>query len=111
MKAIVAGPDRGIADALQAQTDTVARLDGIITGDRLRDAGVAEADLFVLTDATEATAISVSLDINPDLRVVAYVSESLPEFASAQADLVVQPDILPPDAVAEELAGNGPDLE
>lgn len=110
MKAIVAGPDRGLADALRTQGVEVARLDGIITGRRLREAGVEDADLFVLTDPGEATAVSVALDLNPRLRVVAYVPESLPEFASAQVDLVIQPDALAPDVVAEELAGNGPAL-
>jgi hypothetical protein len=103
MKAIVAGPTRGIADALEAEGVAVARLDGVITGERLDAAGVTEAELFVLTDAEEATAIPVALEANPGLRVVAYVPDSLPEFASAQADLVVQPGVLDAAIVAEEL--------
>lgn len=110
MNAVVAGPDRDIADALEAQGVTVSRLDGTITGPRLEAAGIGDADLFVLTDAGEAAAVPVARELNPGIRTVAYTPASLPEFASAVVDLAVSPGVLPAEAVAEELAGNGPDL-
>jgi len=110
MNAVVAGPDRGIADALEGQGVTVSRLDGTITWPRLEQAGIGTAELFVLTAAGEATAIPVARELNPELRVVVYTPESLPEFASAAADLAVTPGLLAAETVAEELAGNGPDL-
>ncbi|MFB6218368.1 MAG: CTP synthetase [Halobacteriaceae archaeon] len=110
MKAVVAGPDRGIADALEAEGVAVSRLDGAVTAAGLEAAGIADADLFVLTDAEEATAIPVARELNPGLRLVAYAPASLPEFAGAQVDLAVRPGVLDAAAVAEELAGTGPDL-
>lgn len=104
--AIVAGPDaEGLADALETHGVPVTRLDGVVTGDALRTAGIDGAALFVLTDLEEATSIAVAKDLNPDVRVVVYSRESLPEFATAQTDLAVDPDLLAADVVAEELAG------
>ncbi len=51
----------------------------------------------------QATSIAAATDLNPDLRVVVYAEGSLPDFASRQTDLVVDPDLLGSDAVAEEL--------
>jgi hypothetical protein len=39
------------------------------------------------------------------VRAVAYLGDSLPEFARPQTDLVVDPALLDVDAVAEELVG------
>ncbi|QLG61532.1 DUF7126 family protein [Halorarum salinum] len=104
--AIVAGPDEDdLGDALEAQDLEVTRLDGVVTGDALRGADVDGAALFVLTDVGEATSIAVAKELNPDVRVVVYARESLPEFAAAQADLAVDPELLEADVVAEELAG------
>lgn len=104
--AIVAGPDEdGLADALEGHDVPVTRLDGVVNGDALREADIDGAALFVLTDLEEATSIAVAKELNPDVRVVVYARESLPEFAAAQADLAVDPELLGPDVVAEELAG------
>ncbi|MFB6129925.1 MAG: CTP synthetase [Salinigranum sp.] len=105
MKALVSGPDdRGLGDALAALGVETIRIEGPATRDSLAEAGLADADLFVLTDMSDASAIPVAKDRNPDVRVVAYSTDSLPEFARGQADLAVDPDLLGPDVVAEELA-------
>lgn len=105
-RAIIAGPDpEGLADALANAGSAVERLEGVLTAEALEAAGVADADLLVLTEAAEATAIPVAKDLNADVRVVFYSHDSLPEFAKGQADLAVDPDLLGPDVVAEELVG------
>lgn len=103
MIVLVTGTDaHGLSGELEALGATVHRAD---VGNRpaLEEAGVIDADLFVLTEVEQATAIPVAKDLAPDLRVVVYADGSLPDFARGQADLVVDPDLLGPDAVAEEL--------
>ncbi|WP_251342476.1 DUF7126 family protein [Haloplanus halophilus] len=104
-RAILAGPDdAGLGTALEAEGIEVTRVEGVLTGSVLDDAGLADADLFVLTDLDEATAISVAKDRNPDVRVVVYCHDTLPEFARGQADLAMDPALFGVDMVAEELA-------
>jgi len=104
MRAIVVGADAdGIADALEAEGADVTRLDGVASGQRLEDAGAADADLLVLTDVGEATAIPVARELNPDLRTVAYTGDGVPEFVKGVLDLTVDPALLDATAVAEEL--------
>ena len=98
MKVIVAGPDEfDIAAAAEAEGHDVANRPA------LEDAGVHEADAYVLTEIEQATTISVAKDLNPDLKVVVYAAGSLPDFATRQTDLMVDPDLLDPEAVAAEL--------
>ncbi|MFB6154097.1 MAG: CTP synthetase [Halodesulfurarchaeum sp.] len=106
MKAVIAGPDRGIGDALADNGVEVVRVDGLATGDSLDAADIAGADLLVLTDIEEATAVPVAKDRNPALRIVFFTPDSLPEFVRGQLDLSVDPALLGPDAVAEELVGS-----
>ena len=103
MRAIVVGADADIADALEAEGADVTRLDGVASGQRLEDAGAADADLLVLTDVGEATAIPVARELNPDLRTVAYTGDGVPEFVKGVLDLTVDPALLDATAVAEEL--------
>jgi len=104
LTAVVAGPDsEGLGDELESHDVTVSRIDGAVTGDTLDDAGIDDAALFVLTDTAEATGIAVAKDRNPDVRAVVYATESLPEFAKGQADLAVDPELLSPAVVADEL--------
>jgi hypothetical protein len=105
MQAVIVGPDRGIAAALADQGVETIRVQGIATGDSLDDAGLADADLLVITDAEEATAVPVAKDRNPDVRIVFYTPDAVPEFVKGQLDLAVDPDLLSPDVVAEELVG------
>jgi hypothetical protein len=105
MRAVIAGADGdGLGDALEAEGVEVTRVEGIATAESLEAAGIDDADLFVLTDVDDATAVPVAKDRNPGLRIVFYARESLPEFVSGQADLAVDPELLGPDVVAEELA-------
>jgi hypothetical protein len=103
-RAIVAGPDNdGLGTALADQGADVEWIDGIANREALERAGIIDAGLFVLTDVRQATAIPIAKEGHPDLRVIIYARESLPEFASRQADLLVDPDLLDPETVAEEL--------
>ncbi|WP_117594639.1 DUF7126 family protein [Haloprofundus halophilus] len=104
MKAILCGPDEnGLADALTDEGVELTRIDGVVTRPALEDAGVVDAALVVLTDVAEATAIPLAKELNPDVRVVVYANQSLPEFAKGQADLAVDPKLLSASVVAEEL--------
>jgi hypothetical protein len=104
MKAVVAGPDTdGLGDALEASGSTVNRAGGTAARPALEEAGIVDADLFVLTDAGLATAIPVAKDLNPNVRVVVYAYDSLPEFARGQAGHIVDPRLLDAETVAEEL--------
>jgi hypothetical protein len=104
MKVVVAGADdERVAVALERAGAEVRRVDGIATRESLAAVGIEEADVFLLTDMTDATAISVAKDANPDVRVVTYATDSLPEFARAQADLALDPALFSPELVAEEL--------
>ncbi len=103
---LIAGPDRGLQEELEAQGATVERISDVVTRERLLDAGVESADLFVLTDITEATAIPIAVEANPDAKIVVYSPDSMPEFVRGQVDLALDPAVLPADVVAEELLEN-----
>ena len=105
MQAVIVGPDRGIAAALADQGVETVGVQGIATGDSLDEAGLVDADLLVITDAEEATAVPVAKDRNPDVRIVFYTPDADPEFVKGQLDLAVDPDLLSPGVVAEELVG------
>jgi len=103
MKVVIVGSDPdGITDALSEEGHTLTVAD---IGNRpgLEEAGVLDAEVYLLTEMAQATSIAVAKDLNPDLRVVVYAEGSLPDFASRQTDLVVDPNLLGPDTVAEEL--------
>jgi len=104
MQVIVAGADESeIADPIDAEGHDVTAID-VADGTSLADAGIENADVYLLTEMAQATSIAVAKDHNPDVRVVVYAEGSLPEFATRQADLVIDPALLDPEAVAEELA-------
>lgn len=101
---VLAGPDEdGLAPALTAAGADVFQIEGIPTGEQLAAANVGHAEVYVLTDVEEATSIAVAKDQNPGIRAVVYSRDSLPEFARAQVDLVVDPALLEPNVVATEL--------
>jgi len=106
MHAILVGPETALAAALRDQGVETTRIDGPASATALEEAGLADADLLVVTDVTEATAIPVAREANPDVRVVIYSEETMPEFVRGQVDLAVAPGVLGPDAIAEELAGD-----
>ncbi|MFW5949928.1 MAG: DUF7126 family protein [archaeon] len=103
MKVIVTGTDQhGIADAIEAESHTVTTVD-IGNGESLDEAGIEATDVYLVTEMAQATSIAVAKELNPDLRIVVYADGSLPEFATRQADLVIDPELLDVEAVAEEL--------
>ena len=106
LKVLVAGPDSdGLGEAAADLGAEVVRVEGFASAESLDDAGLPDADVLVLTDMDDAAAISVAKEANPDVKVVTYADESLPEYARRQADLAVDPALLGPEAVAEELVG------
>lgn len=105
---IVAGPDEhGLGEAFEAEGATVTRIPDVVSAATLEDADIHDAAVLVLTDTGEATAIPIAKERNPDVRAVAYAEGSLPESMAAIADLSVDPRLMDPDVVAEELLGEG----
>jgi hypothetical protein len=103
MNVIVAGTDdHDIAAAIESEGHSVARVD-IANRPALEEAGIHETAVLVLTEIEQATAIAVAKDLNADLKVVIYSEGSLPDFASRQADMMVDPELLDAEAVAAEL--------
>ena len=101
---IIAGPDTPeIGPALEVAGATVTQIPGPVTTSRLRSAGIETADTFVLTDVTEATGIPLAKELNADIQAVAYSELSLPESMKGVADLAIDPNLMDPTIVAEEL--------
>jgi Trk K+ transport system NAD-binding subunit len=107
MNAILVGPDRGLGEALESAGVSLARIDGPGTGGALESAGVGGADLLVVTDVGEATAVPIAKEANPGITAVIYAPDTMPEFVRGQVDLAVDPELLAPDVVATELATDG----
>ena len=104
MKAIVAGADpEGIGEELEALGVAVTRVDSPVFAEALEEAGIAEADLFVLTDLDDGISVTLAKEANPDVRAVCFGSGDLPESVGGTVDLVVDPSLLGAEAVAEEL--------
>jgi hypothetical protein len=103
MTVIVAGPDQhGITDALEARDIAVTRVD-IADRETLEAASATTARAYVLTEVAQATSIPVAKELNEDLTMLVYADGSLADFARPQADLVLDPDLFDPAAVAAEL--------
>jgi Trk K+ transport system NAD-binding subunit len=99
---VVGTDDHDMATAIDEAGFAVTSVD---IGNRpaLEEAGIVEAGVFVLTEVEQATAVPVAKDLNQDLKVVVYTDDSLPDFARGQTDLVLDPALFDPSAVAEEL--------
>lgn len=103
-KVVIAGGDPdGVGDALERRGAIVHHAEGTANRPALEEAGILDADVLVLTDAGLATSVTVALDCNPDLRVVIYTRDSVPEFIRGQAGHIVDPALLDADTIAEEL--------
>ena len=101
---IVAGPDEhGVGEELSALGATVSRIEDVVSTATLEAAGIDEATYLVLTDVEEATGIPVAKELNPAITVVTYADTSLPAFVAAVADLAVDPALVGPIVVAEEV--------
>jgi hypothetical protein len=106
--AVIAGPGaEGMIAALEAEDVAVTDAGDLANRPALEEAGIVDADVLILTDTSLATAIPIAKDLNDGLRIVVYASHSLPEFAKAQADILLDPELFEPAAVAEELAAGG----
>ena len=102
---ILAGDDAdGLAAELASLGAEVVRVEGIATRESLDAAGLDDAHTLVLTEMDDASAIPVAKEANTEVRIVTYSHDSLPEFARGQADLAIDPALLSPDVVADELA-------
>jgi hypothetical protein len=102
--AIVAGPDEdGLGTALESQGVEVTRVDGILSRPALEEAGIDDADLYVLTDVGQATTIPIVCDLNDRVRTVVYSTDTVPEFVRGQLDFAVDPQLMTAGLVAEEL--------
>ena len=101
---IVAGEDPdGLGAALEERGADVTYAAGTANRPALEEAGIVDADVLVVTDADLATSVPIAVDLNPDLRVVVYARDSVPEFVKGQAGHIVDPDLLSPGTVAEEI--------
>jgi voltage-gated potassium channel Kch len=104
MTVLLVGPeDRGLEAAFTSLGCEVLRLRDVATAETLERAGVESADILVLTDPGDATAVPIALERNPDLRTVIYSPDGIPEFVRGQLDLALDPRVLDPEMVAEEL--------
>jgi len=105
-RAVILGADEhGLGDALADEGVSLTRLAGPTTRDGLREAGIEETDLLVVTETALATAIPVARELAADLRVVVYAGGTVPEFVRGQPALIVDPDLMAAGTVAEELVG------
>ncbi|MFW5964844.1 MAG: DUF7126 family protein [Natronomonas sp.] len=103
-KVVIAGGDPDeLGAALAERGADVSYADGTANRPALEEAGIVDADTLVVTDAGLATSIAVAKDLNPDLRIVVYTRDSVPEFAKGQAGHIVDPELLDAATVAEEI--------
>jgi Trk K+ transport system NAD-binding subunit len=101
---VIAGTDPDdLGGALEDRGAAVSYAEGTADRSALEEAGIVDADTLVLTDAGLATSVTVALDRNPDLRIVIYARDSVPEFIKGQAGHILDPALLDSDTVAEEL--------
>ncbi|MEF8778999.1 MAG: CTP synthetase [Natronomonas sp.] len=101
---VIAGSDPDdLGAALENLGATVRYAEGTADRSALEEAAIEDADMFVVTDAGLATSVSVALDCNPGLRIVMYTRDTVPDFIKGQAGHIVDPTLLDPETVAEEL--------
>lgn len=103
---VVAGPDPvGVADRLIAAGREVNRIPERATRSRLEAAGIDGAVALILTDPADGTAIPIANELESSVRVIVYATGQVPAFARHQADLLLDPDVVPLELLIEELAG------
>lgn len=100
---VVTGTDtHSIAETIDEAGFAVSVAD-VGNRDALEAADIGDADIYVLTEAAQATSVPVAKDLNPDLKVVVYTEESLSDFALPQTDLILDPALFDPEEVTAEL--------
>ncbi|MGM0371695.1 MAG: DUF7126 family protein [Halobacteriota archaeon] len=100
--AIIVGPDRGLEAALGAHDVTTTRIETPASAADLDAAGIDDASLFFLTDGAEATLVPVAREHHPELRIVWYATQAVPEFVTRQLDLGVDPELADAAFLVEE---------
>ena len=101
---IIAGTETSdIGTALAERGPSVTHVPAPVTDGALAEAGLGEADLFVLTAQEEATAIPIVREQRPDITIVVYNEAGVPDFASHLADLIIDPAAIEQPVVIEEL--------
>jgi|APHM01.1.fsa_nt_gi hypothetical protein len=103
MRVVIVGPSQGLVAAFEDRGVEVDRVAGVAVQDELEAAGVGDTDTIVFTDVREASAVPVARTINPDVRVVFYTDDAVPEFVTPSVDLTVDPDLLDLETVVDEL--------
>ncbi|AWB27391.1 DUF7126 family protein [Halococcoides cellulosivorans] len=104
MHVVLAGRHtNGLQAALDDAECSVSHIDEVVDRSALDDADIESADVYLLTEMDQATTIAVAKDCNPDVRVVVYDDASLPDFASRQTDVAVDPALVDPETVVETL--------
>jgi len=107
---VVIGADPyGLGEELEALGAAVTRVTAPVSGETLDDAGIADAAIVVVTEMSEAASLAVATERNPAVRAVTYAERSLPAYAARVTDLALDPDLLSPAVVAEELLGDSAD--
>ncbi len=101
-QALIVGPDRGLEAELTKNDVETTQVPIPITEADLDDAGLADAALLFITDKAEATAIPVAKRRQPEVRIVWYAPDSVPEFVTRQLDLGVDPSLIDPEVLIEE---------
>lgn len=103
---VVTGPDpAGVADRLIAAGRQVNRIPDRATRSRLEAAGIDGAVALILTDPADGTAIPIAKELESSVRIIVYATGQVPEFARHQADLLLDPDVVPLDLLIDELDG------
>lgn len=100
--ALIVGPDRGLEPMLKENDVETTHVPTPVTEADLEEAGLAEASLLFITDKSEATAIPVAKRRQPEVRIVWYAPDSVPEFVTRQLDLGVDPSLIDPELLIEE---------
>ena len=62
------------------------------------------ADLLVITNTSDPTGILLCKELNPDIKIIVYSQNELSDFLRSQIDFALDPQLFPPDLVAEELS-------
>ncbi len=96
---VVGSDEHGLTDRFTAAGLSATHLEGQPIGADLEAGGIEEAGAIVVTEASLATIIAVAKEQNDAISVVLYSTGRLPPYASAQADLAIDPALVDPEEV------------
>lgn len=89
------------SEALREEGVEVVEVEGV-GEDALLEAGVGEADAFVVRDGGNAVQIPVARHVSPELQTV-LVADDVPDYVRGTADLILSLELGTPEAVADAL--------